>query len=132
MQRLFGVPRALVCFEVVVVGTDRYVTPVRGVPSRNFPLLRFHLVTVSPVHCCCTEPVAIPPQAIPAITSTFGYPILLVPLMFIVIIDMIFTIIEVITSYISLWSCFFFLFCLCGAIPGCGSLVVIQCVISLF
>ncbi|CAM9262124.1 unnamed protein product, partial [Hapterophycus canaliculatus] len=33
-------------------------------------------------------------QAIPAITSTFGYPILLAPLLFIVLIDMVFTIIE--------------------------------------
>lgn len=36
-----------------------------------------------------------PTQAIPAITSTFGYPILLLPLLFIVLIDMAFTIIEV-------------------------------------
>lgn len=36
-----------------------------------------------------------PPQAIPAITSTFGVPILLAPLLFIVLIDMVFTIIEV-------------------------------------
>ncbi|CAN0038698.1 unnamed protein product [Pylaiella littoralis] len=33
-------------------------------------------------------------QAIPAITSTFGYPILLLPLLFIVLIDMVFTIFE--------------------------------------